>query len=91
MKKDIFKLPKRVENESLTAVQKTIIEACNIIENANASDLIVVNKDAFTRKELDELLALISEKLHATSMSLTNMYFNHSDKQIQLTEQNFTL
>jgi actin-related protein len=92
MKKDIFRLPKRVEdNEELTAIQKSINKACNLIENANASLLVKVDSNSFTRKDLEELLASLSDLIHSTSMSLTDMYFNHSDKQIQLINQNYSL
>ena len=33
----------------------------------------------------------LSDLIHKTSMSLTDMYFNHSDEQIQLVNQNYTL
>jgi uncharacterized circularly permuted ATP-grasp superfamily protein/uncharacterized alpha-E superfamily protein len=92
MRKDIFRLPKRVEdNEELTAIQKSINKACNLIENANASLLVKVDSNSFTRKDLEELLASLSDLIHSTSMSLTDMYFNHSDKQIQLINQNYSL
>jgi hypothetical protein len=92
MKKDIFRLPKRVEdNEELTAIQKSINKACNLIENANASLLVKVDSNSFTRKDLEELLASLSDLIHSTTMSLTDMYFNHSDKQIQLINQNYSL
>lgn len=91
MKRDIFRLPKRNNNSEFSSVQESIVKACKIIESANSTQLIKVDKNSFTRKELVELLALLSEAIHNTSMSLTDLYFNHSDKQIQLTDQNFTL
>ncbi len=91
IKRDIFKLPKRNEDTALTALQKAITEACNLINDANATDLIKVDKNEVTRKNLENLLASLSDKIHDTSMSLTDMYFNHSDEQKQLVDQNYTL
>jgi uncharacterized circularly permuted ATP-grasp superfamily protein/uncharacterized alpha-E superfamily protein len=91
IQKDIFKLPKRTDEKELTMVQKSILEACNIIDNINANNLIKVDKNAFTRSQLEEFLATLSDLIHSTSMSLTDMYFNHSDEQIQLVNQNYTL
>ena len=62
-----------------------------MIENAQSSSLIEVDKNGFTRSQLEELLASLSDLIHNTSMSLTDMYFNHSDEQIQLVNQNYTL
>ena len=91
IKRDVFKLPKRNENALLTSVQKAITEACDLIENAKATGLIKVDKNEVTRKNLESLLATLSDKIHDTSMSLTDMYFNHSDEQKQLVDQNYTL
>ena len=92
IKKDIFRLPKRTgDTEEFTAIQESITKACQLIENATADQFSKVDKDAFTRRELDEYLASLSDLIHSTSMSLTDIYFNHSDKQIQLIKQNYTL
>lgn len=91
IQKDIFRLPKRTDDDELTFVQKSILKACDIVENARASVLIHVDNDAFTRSQLEELLAALSDVVHQTSMSLTDTYFNHSDEQIQLVDQNYTL
>ncbi|AOW18961.1 hypothetical protein LPB03_01125 [Polaribacter vadi] len=91
IKRDIFKLPKRNEDTALTSLQKAITEACNLINDAKATDLIKVDKNEVTRKNLENLLASLSDKIHDTSMSLTDMYFNHSDEQKQLVDQNYTL
>jgi len=91
IKRDIFKLPKRNEDTALTTLQKAITEACNLINDAKATDLIKVDKNEVTRKNLENLLASLSDKIHDTSMSLTDMYFNHSDEQKQLVDQNYTL
>ena len=91
IKRDIFKLPKRNEDAELTSLQKAITEACDLINNAKATNLIKVDGNEITRKNLDHLLATLSDKIHDTSMSLTDMYFNHSDEQKQLVDQNYML
>ena len=88
--KDIFKLPKRTETNELTNVQKHILKACEIIENTSASALAKVDENKIKRADLDSLLASISDAIHETSMSLTDMYFNHSKEQKQLINQNHT-
>ena len=90
IRKDVFKLPKRNEDAAPTAVQKSILEACDLIESANAVSLAKVGENEFERTNLENLLAALSNKIHATSMSLTDTYFNHSDEQIQLVDQNYT-
>jgi uncharacterized alpha-E superfamily protein len=91
IKRDVFKLPKRNEDAALTSLQKAITEACDLIKEAKATDLIKVDKNEITRKNLESLLATLSDKIHDTSISLTDMYFNHSDEQKQLVDQNYTL
>lgn len=91
IRKDIFKLPKRTDDSALTSVQKSILDACYIIEKAKSSVLIQVDENALTRPQLEEFLATLSDLIHKTSMSLIDMYFNHSDEQIQLVNQNYTL
>jgi uncharacterized circularly permuted ATP-grasp superfamily protein/uncharacterized alpha-E superfamily protein len=90
IQKDINKLPKRTNETQLNSIQKSILNACNLIDNTTASDLIMVDKDSYARTILEKLLAALSDSIHQTSMSLTDMYFNHSDEQIQLFHQNHT-
>lgn len=91
IRKDIFKLPKRTEENELTNVQKLIVNACNILENIEAKNLITVDKDSVKRSVLDDFLASLSDAIHSTSMTLSDTYFNHSDEQIQLINQNYNL
>ena len=91
IRRDVFKLPKRTDDFALTSVQTAILKACDVIENAKSNDLVQVDKNAITRSQLEVLLATLSDLIHNTSMSLTDMYFNHSDEQIQLVNQNYTL
>ena len=91
IRRDVFKLPKRTDDFALTSVQTAILKACHVIENAKSNDLVQIDKNAITRSQLEELLASLSDLIHTTSMSLTDMYFNHSDEQIQLVNQNYTL
>ncbi|WP_298763930.1 circularly permuted type 2 ATP-grasp protein [uncultured Polaribacter sp.] len=88
IRKDVFKLPKKSNNIEFTAVQQAIVEAFEIIENANAKDLIATDKEDYTRKSLDKMLSNLSDCLHQTYISLTDLYFNHSEEQSQLVQQN---
>ncbi|WP_439131022.1 circularly permuted type 2 ATP-grasp protein [Polaribacter sp.] len=90
IRRDIFKLPKRNNDTEHTALEIAILNACDVIENTKASTLIKVDENGYTRSQLEELLASLSDLIHNTSMSLTDMYFNHSDEQIQLVNQNYT-
>ncbi|MHB0755393.1 circularly permuted type 2 ATP-grasp protein [Polaribacter sp. M15] len=90
IRRDIARLPKRNNDTATTPLETTILEACKIIENANANALIQVDNNGFTRTQLEVLLASLSDLIHQTSMSLTDMYFNHSDEQIQLVNQSYT-
>ncbi|MFY9242591.1 MAG: circularly permuted type 2 ATP-grasp protein [Polaribacter sp.] len=89
IRRDIFKLPSKNEDSTLTAAQETILKACKMIESVNATQLTKVNKDDCTRANLEKLLSSLSDLIHGTSMSLTDTYFNHSDQQIQLVNQNY--
>lgn len=91
IRKDVSKLPNRNNDEELTSVQKSILDACNLIDNVQVTHLVKVDKDSFTREHLENLLSSLSDIIHNTSMSLTDMYFNHSDEQKQLIDQNYTL
>ena len=92
IKKDVFRLPNRNTNSAeLSTVQKSILEACNLIEKANAAHLIVTDKEDYTRTNLEALLSTLSDMVHKTSISLTDLYFNHSDEQNQLVNQNLSL
>ena len=90
IRRDVFRLPKRTNDTEHTALETAILKACDVIENAKSSTLIQVDEKGFTRSQLEELLATLSDLIHNTSMSLTDMYFNHSDEQIQLVNQNYT-
>jgi uncharacterized circularly permuted ATP-grasp superfamily protein/uncharacterized alpha-E superfamily protein len=90
IRKDIFKLPTKNDSEHVSTIQKAILEACKLIENATAENLVLVNENEFTRTNLENLLTDLSDYIHQISMSLTNTYFNHSDQQIQLINQKYT-
>ena len=89
IRKDIFKLPNKTGDQKITSIQQSILEACELIEKAKATQLIKVNSTNFTRTQLEYLLASLSDKIHQTSMLLTDTYFNHSEQQIQLVDQNY--
>ncbi|MFS4481635.1 circularly permuted type 2 ATP-grasp protein [Hyunsoonleella sp. 2307UL5-6] len=88
IKKDVFKLPNKSNIKGLSSVQKSILNACDLISNADAKNLIKVDKEKYTRTELEDLLSALSDSIHQTSISMSDMYFNHSDEQVQLINQN---
>lgn len=88
IKKDIYKLPAENINGKSKKSIKIILNACNLIDSVNAKDLLILNNDSVTRNNLEKLLANLSDMLHNITMSITDTYFNHSDQQNQLVEQN---
>lgn len=89
LKKDINMLPVR-SSDDLTACKKTIMEASIKIQNISIDDLASVDQNVKMRLNLEELLSELSELLHATSLSISDTYFNHSYRQKQLVHQNIT-
>lgn len=89
IKRDISKLPIDDADGAISKSLQSILNACNLIDNVNVKDLLTLNDDSITRHKLETMLASLSDMLHKTSMSITDTYFNHSDQQNQLIEQNY--
>ncbi|TXD56395.1 hypothetical protein ES044_16870 [Polaribacter sp. IC066] len=90
IKRDIAQLPKKNTNAAATTSYLQISKACNLIENSESTALISIDNEQYTRTNLDTLLSDLSTLIHATSVSITDPYFNHSDQQIQLVHQKDT-
>lgn len=90
IQKDIARLPHSRRDNNLTNYQKNILEAFSKLRLANSAELskIATDKD-YIRKDLEELFEELTDLLYRTSQSLTNTYFNHTDKQNQLVTQSF--
>lgn len=91
IQKDIARLPPHSRRDNnLTNYQKNILEAFSKLRLANSAELskIATDKDHI-RKDLEELFEELTDLLYRTSQSLTNTYFNHTDKQNQLVTQSF--
>ena len=86
LKKDIDLLPVR-NSDDLTACKRTILEALMKIENAQLTELTSVDQNTKMRLKLEELLSELSDLLHATSLAISDTYFNHSYQQRQLVNQ----
>lgn len=86
LKKDIDKLPVN-GSADLTECKKTILEASLKVSNVQLTDLIKRDGQGEVRVMLDRLLSDLSDLLHATSMSISDTYFNHSYQQNQLVHQ----
>ncbi len=86
LKKDIDLLPVR-NSDDLTACKRTILEALKKIEDVQLAELTAVDQNTKMRLKLEELLSELSELLHATSLAISDTYFNHSYQQRQLVNQ----
>ena len=83
LKKDIDRLPNN-GNEQFTECQNNIIKALEKIKSLSVEELIKVDSESNMRLQLDKLMEELSNLLHATSLSISNTYFNHSYQQTQL-------
>ena len=83
LKKDIDRLPNN-GNEQFTECQNNINEALKKIKSLSVEELIKVDSESNMRLQLNELMEKLSDLLHATSLSISNTYFNHSYQQTQL-------
>lgn len=83
LKKDIDRLPNN-GNEEFTECQKNINKALDKIKSLSVEELIKVDSSSNMRLQLDALMEELSDLLHATSLSISNTYFNHSYQQKQL-------
>lgn len=92
IQKDIARLPHSKDGNQLTTYQKHIFAAFSKLRLADSARLIKTksNKE-YNRAELDALLGSLSDLLYNTSQSITNTYFNHTDKQNQLFSQSFPI
>ena len=92
LQKDINRLPHSKDNNHLTAYQKFVFEAYSKLRLAEAKNLTKTPSLKDTRRNtLIELLEVLSDLLHQTSRAVTSTYFNHTDKQSQLVQQNFPI
>tara|TARA_R110001583_G_scaffold174592_1_gene329043 strand:+ start:4057 stop:6603 length:2547 start_codon:yes stop_codon:yes gene_type:complete len=83
LKKDINQLPNNSDNE-FTECQKNIYKTFEKIQSLSVEELMKVDLKSNMRMQLDELLEELSDLLHATSLSISNTYFNHAYQQSQL-------
>ena len=89
LKKDIATLPLR-SSDDLTTCKKTIMDASLMMQQVQIDRLTLVDPKSKMRLDLEALLADLSDLLHATSLSISDTYFNHSYRQKQLVHQNIT-
>lgn len=89
LQKDIEMLPVR-NSDDLTECKKIIMEASLKIKHIEINELVSVDQKVKMRLNLEAMLSELSELLHATSLSISDTYFNHSYRQKQLVHQNIT-
>lgn len=89
LQKDIEMLPVR-NSDDLTECKKIIMEASLKIQHIEINELVSVDQKVKMRLNLEAMLSELSELLHATSLSISDTYFNHSYRQKQLVHQNIT-
>lgn len=92
IQKDIARLPHSKYDHQLNNYQKNIFEAFSKLRLADSTKLAKTNSETdFKREELDTLLKELSDLLYKASQSISNTYFNHTDKQTQLFTQSFPI
>jgi uncharacterized alpha-E superfamily protein len=92
LQKDIARLPHSKQDHQLSNYQKFVFQAFSKLRLAESAKLVKTQSEKdYSREELDKLLEALSELLHETSQSISNTYFNHTDKQNQLFTQSFPI
>ncbi len=92
IQKDIARLPHSKHDHQLNNYQKYIFEAFSKLRLAESTKLAMTKSETdFKREELDTLLEELSDLLYKASQSISNTYFNHTDKQTQLFTQSFPI
>ncbi|WP_282178414.1 circularly permuted type 2 ATP-grasp protein [Maribacter stanieri] len=92
IQKDIARLPHSKHDHHLNNYQKYIFEAFSKLRLAESTKLAMTKSETdFKREELDTLLEELSDLLYKASQSISNTYFNHTDKQTQLFTQSFPI
>lgn len=92
LQKDIARLPHSKQDHQLSKYQRYVFQAFSKLRLAESSQLAKTKSDKeYAREELDNLFKELSELLYQTSQSITNTYFNHTDKQNQLLTQSFPI
>jgi len=92
IQKDIARLPHSKHDHQLNNYQKYIFEAFSKLRLVESTKLAMTKSETdFKREELDTLLEELSDLLYKASQSISNTYFNHTDKQTQLFTQSFPI
>ncbi|WP_027066108.1 circularly permuted type 2 ATP-grasp protein [Maribacter sp. Hel_I_7] len=92
IQKDIARLPHSKHDHQLNNYQKYIFEAFSKLRLAESTKLAMTKSETdFKREDLDTLLKELSDLLYKASQSISNTYFNHTDKQTQLFTQSFPI
>ncbi|TDS12010.1 putative circularly permuted ATP-grasp superfamily protein [Maribacter caenipelagi] len=92
IQKDIARLPHSKHDHQLNNYQKYVFEAFSKLRLAESSKLAMTKSETdFKREDLDTLLEELSDLLYKASQSISNTYFNHTDKQTQLFTQSFPI
>ncbi len=88
IKKDIDRLPETEVTRATSKSREKIDKAYTKITALQIDQLLELDEDGM-RKNLDTVLAELSNLLHQTSMAISDTYFNHSYQQKQLVNQKF--
>ncbi|WP_405400925.1 circularly permuted type 2 ATP-grasp protein [Maribacter sp. Asnod2-G09] len=92
IQKDIARLPHSKHDHQLNNYQKYIFEAFSKLRLAESTKLAMTKSETdFKREDLDTLLEELTDLLYKASQSISNTYFNHTDKQTQLFTQSFPI
>ncbi|MFN8356770.1 MAG: circularly permuted type 2 ATP-grasp protein [Spirosomataceae bacterium] len=85
------KLPKTGEFDRLNQAQKAVLEASTAVQLADIEALVIAQKDTHYRETLDSLLERVSSLILSVTVSLTNLYFSHTEIRHSLVASNTTL
>ena len=85
LQKDIARLPHSKSTHQLANYQKFVFEAFSKLQLADKNVLMrTPSENDVVRKEMDALFDELSDLLYNASQAITDIYFNHTEKQSQL-------
>jgi len=90
LQKDLARLPHSKSAHQLNSYQKIVFEAFSNIQLAEKAKLMrTPDGDTVVREEMDAFFDDLSNLLYLASQAITDVYFNHTQKQNQLVRPSF--
>ena len=88
LNKDLSVLPHSKNSHELTNYEKYIFNAFSKIKLVNTEALVGSSNECLMRTQLDALLSELADLLNNASLTITNIYFSHTDTLNQLVSYN---